>query len=242
MLRDTANKVLFDNCTIAFDGTAQINPALAEQYGVDMAEVDAQFGTKDGVDENYQHTVFKADDSNCIVKLIHNSDSGSGTESSGEAPVVTIANSEMAGDILNTAAMTGDDYTATSGPAGVGVRTPRSLVVELSAADVTGAISLGQDEWEVTYFASGANMYQPIGYAKATELGMFCEEGYGLSLSLKDGSVWTVNRDSYLTALVIDDTSAIQGADGAAVSMTVDGEAVEIVPGEYTGAIIIDVE
>ena len=239
MLRDTANKVIFDNCTIDFDGTLTIDPELAAKYGVDIAEVDKEFGTVNGADEAYAHTVFKSDDSHCIAKLIHNSDPGSGTESTGAAPVVTVADSQMAGDILNTAAMEGDEYTATSGPAGEGVRTPRSLEVILDNSSVTGAISLGSDEWEVTNFASGANTFQTIGYAKATQLGSFHDEGFGLKLSLTNGSTWTADRDSFLTELVIDETSSITAADGAQAVMTVNGEETPIAPGEYTGEIVI---
>ena len=239
MLRDTANTVVFDNCTIAFDGTYTINAELAAAHGVDMADVDAQFGTVNGVDTAYNHTVFNSADSNCIVKLIHNSDSGSGSEYTGEAPNVTIRNSVMAGNILNTAAMEGDDYTATSGPAGVGVRPARSLDVTLDNAAITGAISLGTDSWNVTHFASGNTASQEIGYAAGTELGMYREGDHGLSLAVTNGSVWTVTEDSYLTSLTIDATSSIVGADGAAVTMTVDGVETPIAAGTYTGEIVI---
>ena len=233
MLRDTANTVTFDNCTIAFDGTYTIDAAVAAAHGVDMADVDAQFGTVNGVDASYVHTVFSTGDSNCIVKLIHNSDGGSGTESTGKAPTVTIRNSMMAGDILNTAAMTGDEYTATSGPAGEGVRTPRSLEVTLDASDITGAISLGQDTWEVTNFASGDTASQEIGYAAATELGMFCEDGHGLSLTLENGANWTVTETSYLTELTVDG-GTIRG------TVTVDGAPVDVsAGGSWSGEIVV---
>ncbi len=241
MLRDTANTVVFDNCTIEFDGTYTIDTELAAAYGVDIDDLDAQFGTVNGVDESYEHTIYRAESSNCIVKLIHNSDSGSGTESSGAAPTVTIMNSDMAGDILNTAAMEGDEYTATSGPAGEGYRTARSLIVTLDASTITGAISLGQDTWEITYFASGSNSTQEIGYAASTELGMFHDDGYGLSLTIENGSVWVVTETSYITELTIDETSSITGADGAAVTMTVDGVETAIEAGTYTGDIVIAV-
>ena len=233
MLRDTANKVVFENSTIAFDGTYTIDPALAAAYGVDMADVDAQFGTENGVDKDYVHTVFSTGSSNCIVKLIHNSDGGSGTESTGAAPTVTIIGSDMAGDILNTAAMTGDEYTATSGPAGEGVRTPRSLEVTLDGSTVTGAISLGQDTWEVTHFASGDTASQEIGYAAATELGMFREGGAGLSLTLENGSVWNVSETSYLTKLTVDASSSVSG------TMTVNGAETPIAAGTYEGEIVV---
>ena len=233
MLRDTANNVVFDNSTIAFDGTHTIDPALAASYGVDIADVDAQFGTTNGVDESYVHTDYRSGSSNCIVKLIHNSDGGSGTESTGAAPTVTVKNSEMAGDILNTAAMTGDEYTATSGPAGEGIRTPRSLDVTLDNAVITGAISLGEDTWEVTHFASGDTASQEIGYAAATVLGMYKEGDAGLSLTVQNGSVWNVTEESYLTKLTIDAGSAIAG------TMTVNGAATPIAAGTYEGEIVI---
>lgn len=239
MLRDTANTVTFDNCTIAFDGTYTIDAELAASYGVDIADVDAQFGTVNGVDADYVHTVFSSSASNCIVKLIHNSDSGSGTENSGAAPTVTIKNSVMSGNILNTAAMEGDEYTATSGPAGEGVRSARSLDVTLDGSSVTGAISLGSDDWEVTHFASGDTASQEIGYAEATVLGMFREGDKGLILSLENGSAWIVTEDSYLTELTIDAASSIAGLNGSAVTMTVDGVATPIAAGTYAGEIVI---
>ena len=239
MLRDTANTVVFDRCAIAFDGTYTIDPAVAVACGVDLADVDAQFGTVNGADPAYTHTVFSTGDSNCIVKLIHNSDAGSGSENSGAAPTVTIRNSTMAGDILNTAAMTGDDYTATSGPAGVGVRPARSLDVTLDGSNIIGAISLGGDTWNVTHFASGNTASQEIGYAAATELGMFREGDKGLALHLTNGSVWTVTETSYLTELTIDETSSLAGAEGAPVTMTINGAPVPASPGAYTGEIVI---
>ena len=239
MLRDTANTVTFDNCTIAFDGTYTIDAALAASRGVDLADVDEQFGTVNGADPNYVHTVFSGDGSRCIVKLIHNSDGGSGTERTGAPPTVTIRNSGMSGNILNTAAMTGDEYTATSGPAGVGIRTPRSLEVTLDNSSVTGAISLGSDTWAVTHFASGNTASQEIGYAEETVLGPFHEDGFGLNLALENGSVWTVTENCWLTALTVDDASSVVGADGKPVSMTVDGVNTPIAAGSYTGEIVI---
>ncbi len=242
MLRDTANTVVFDNTTIAYDGTSTINTEAALAYGVDMDDVDEQFGTTDGVYADYEHTEFRNPDSHCIVKLLHNSDSGSGTESTGAAPTVTIKNSTMEGDILNTAAMEGDENTATSGPAGEGVRTARSLEVSLDASSITGAISLGQDTWAITHFASGENESTDIGYAESTELGSFHDDGFGLTLSLANGATWEVTETSYLTELTIDDASSITGADGATVTMTVDGEETEIAAGTYSGDIVITVK
>ena len=68
---------------------------------------------------------------------------------------------------------------------------------------------------------------------------MYREGDKGLSLTLSNGSVWTVTEASYLTELTIDASSAIVGADGAAVTMTVDGAAVPVAAGTYAGEIVI---
>ena len=51
----------------------------------------------DHVDESYAHTIYRAEGSNCIVKLIHNSDGGSGTEEA--AAVEFDMTHPIAGDI-----------------------------------------------------------------------------------------------------------------------------------------------
>jgi len=111
------------------------------------------------------------------------------------------------------------------------VRIPRSLDVTLDASTIDGAISLGQDTWEVTHFASGNTASQEIGYAAATELGMFCEEGYGLSLKLTNGAVWNVTETSYLTELTVDATSTVNGV----ITETADGFIVEPAAAEASG-------
>ena len=123
-----------------------------------------------------------------------------------------------------------------------GVRTARSLEVSLDASSITGAISLGQDTWAITHFASGENESTDIGYAESTELGSFHDDGFGLTLSLANGATWEVTETSYLTELTIDDASSITGADGATVTMTVDGEETEIASGTYSGDIVITVK
>ncbi len=56
----------------------------------------------------------------------------------------------------------------------------------------------------------------------------------GVIVTLEAGSVWTVTDTSYLTKLVIAD-----GAQVNAKSMTVDGVETPIVPGTYTGKIVL---
>ena len=57
----------------------------------------------------------------------------------------------------------------------------------------------------------------------------------GVIVTLKSGAVWNVTGTSYLTKLVIEDGAAVN-----ARSMTVDGVPTPLVPGTYTGKIVIE--
>ena len=52
---------------------------------------------------------------------------------------------------------------------------------------------------------------------------MFHDEGSGLSLTLTNGAVWNVTETSYLTELVVDESSTVNGV----VTETADGIIVE---------------
>jgi len=60
-------------------------------------------------------------------------------------------------------------------------------------------------------------------------------------LTLTKGSTWTATRTSYLSRLVIDETSSIKAAQGN-VTMTVNGVATPIKAGAYEGKIVIAIK
>ncbi len=61
-------------------------------------------------------------------------------------------------------------------------------------------------------------------------------------VNLANGSRWTVTGTSYLSALTVSSDSAVSGAGGRTVTMTVNGAATPIVPGHtYTGEIRLTV-
>ena len=64
-------------------------------------------------------------------------------------------------------------------------------------------------------------------------------ESAGATASFTDGSVWTVTRDSYLAGLTLAEDAAVVGADGASVTLLVDGVETELRPGTYTGEIAV---
>jgi hypothetical protein len=59
-----------------------------------------------------------------------------------------------------------------------------------------------------------------------------------VSLTLVKGSIWTVPGTSYISKLVIDESSSIIAVDGK-VTMTVNGVATPIKAGTYEGRIVI---
>lgn len=84
-----------------------------------------------------------------------------------------------------------------------------------------------------------AKKYYLIGDVKNTLTGT---GGYGLDLSLGEGSTWTVTRTSYLSGLVLSRTAAIKAPNGKAVSMVVNGAARPILPGTYKGNVELQVK
>ena len=81
--------------------------------------------------------------------------------------------------------------------------------------------------------------YQEIGNVKNSP-GMTDGE-YGLAVSLDAESSWTVTGPSYLTALIIDEGANLIGSESDVVTMSINGISTEISPGQYNGAILLDV-
>ncbi|MDD6239199.1 MAG: hypothetical protein PUA87_07165 [Oscillospiraceae bacterium] len=54
-------------------------------------------------------------------------------------------------------------------------------------------------------------------------------------------SQWTVNKTCYLGGLTIAEGAKIQAVEGKTLSMTVDGKETAIVPGTYTGKIVLTI-
>ena len=60
---------------------------------------------------------------------------------------------------------------------------------------------------------------------------MYCAECYGLSLTLQNGAVWNVTETSYVTELVVDETSTVNGI----ITETADGFIVEPAAADASG-------
>ena len=63
----------------------------------------------------------------------------------------------------------------------------------------------------------------------------------GVCVTLDDKSAWIVTGTSYITALTITEGAKLAAAEGKTLCMTVDGTETAIVPGTYTGTIVLAV-
>ncbi|MFJ3664955.1 hypothetical protein ACIPSE_00720 [Streptomyces sp. NPDC090106] len=62
----------------------------------------------------------------------------------------------------------------------------------------------------------------------------------GVIVTVGAGSTWTVTGTSYLTRLVVEEGAVVQGPDGAAPTLTVDGVVTDLTPGAaYSGALAL---
>jgi len=126
-------------------------------------------------------------------------------------------NMSAAGDILH------DDYQ-------------RDLEIRLEAAELTGRISQGS-------YASWKSLWNGMGVTEANWLPDGEWSGSNaLAVTLDGDAVWTVTGTSSMSQLVIEDGATVQGVGGASPTMTIDGDATDIVPGTYAGAIVIDLQ
>jgi len=108
----------------------------------------------------------------------------------------------------------------------------KNLVVALDSARLTGVVTsawsthtkaeIGAEDWRL--LGEVTNVPEPA-----------VNNGAILTLS---NSTWTVTGPSYLTALTLDESSAIVANDGKA-TLTVDGIEIPIAPGTYRGAILV---
>jgi hypothetical protein len=203
LVKDSAMTVNISNSTFAFDGTAEMDKDLAAQYGVDLDQDLFDYTT-------YSRSLYNNLDQTSIVKVQHNADAGSGSDSKQTPVVVNISDSNLVGDIINTSASTLTVTMTMMGHEQSVDRPARSLEVSISDSTITGAISLGADSWDSNDLVTVSNATNEFKFASDTELCYNAEEGFGLDLTLTN-STWVVTETSYLTSLTKDNSSVIKG-------------------------------
>lgn len=226
LIKDSMMTVNIENSYFFFDGTAEFDPTLAEAFGLDISDPIFDY-------ETYDRSLYNDLTATNIVKVQHNADAGSGSDAEQSTVVVNVSGSELTGNFLNTCADVLSVTTFMMGNEVTKDRPSRSLAVNLTDSAVTGAISLGEDEWDsndLVTVSGGVNDFQ---YACATTLGFYTDGEHGLELTMT-ASTWNVTETSYLTRLTLDESSVIDGV------MTVNGEKTAITAGTYEGEIVIE--
>ena len=144
--------------------------------------------------------------------------------------VASFANITLKGDFYNAFR----DGVATK----MGVRSApsgKNLIVKFENAHVTGVISAATSKHAKSDIGSAD--YMLLGEVTNT-VSPAINNGVVLSLT---SSSWTITGTSYLTNLTIGDGSTIAAPAGSKVTMTVDGKAVPVKCGSYTGNIVLSV-
>lgn len=116
---------------------------------------------------------------------------------------------------------------------------PKNLAVNLKKAAVEGAISSA-----LQFYREGLT---EITEATRLELSNITQTAAptvnnGVVVSLDGQSKWTVAETSYITGLNLADGAVVAAPEGKTLSVTLDGNALDLVPGEYKGKIVLEVK
>ena len=120
------------------------------------------------------------------------------------------------------------------GPKPAGKSGARNVKVELIDSRITGVISA----------ATAAHRVEKITKENCGELGIYVDTpapavNNGVIVDLDGGSAWTVTGTSYLTRLILAPGAKLLGPAGGAAAVTLDGKAIDPVPGDYRGQIVV---
>lgn len=109
-----------------------------------------------------------------------------------------------------------------------------------------GTINFAATDFEGSFAAGSKGLWDgAIGYVDANGDFTYRNGNYtnaeaaGAVASFTDGSVWTVTHDSYLAGLTVGADASVVGANGAALTMTVNGTETPLTAGTYEGEIVI---
>jgi hypothetical protein len=169
-------------------------------------------------------------------------------------PLLFIAGTD-AGATFSNIKLKGDFYNGTrgglvQGPFGPPSSISRNLGLTLDNAFLRGVISASTAHHLLPHIEYPVGLGGVINAGHTEDYKMLGEVtntpsaavNNGMIVSLTNGSTWIVEDTCYLTSLFIEDTSSIVPLFGHTLSMTVNGTATDILPGTYSGDIVLTVE
>jgi len=115
---------------------------------------------------------------------------------------------------------------------------PHNLGVNLKNASVTGVISSA-----VQAYPEGVTEITPENWHDISNITQTASStvNNGVVVTLDSKSVWKVTGTSYITALTAEQDARIEAIDGHRIVMTVNGAETPLLPGKYTGNIVLSV-
>lgn len=115
---------------------------------------------------------------------------------------------------------------------------PKNLGLTLKNTKITGAISSA-----VQWYREGLNLIDESNRLEMANITQAAAPtvNNGVIVALDETSVWTVTETSYITALELSVGAVVQAPEGKTLLVTLDGEKIELVPGTYTGKIVLNI-
>ena len=137
----------------------------------------------------------------------------------------------------------GEDAPPPMGPAarhdGDDLRGPKNLGLNLKNTKIEGIISSADQKYRDGLTVIREDERMELGNITQTAAPTI---NNGVCIDLDKDSVWTVTGTSYVTALTLAEGAKVAAPEGKKLSVTVDGAAVELKAGAYTGKIVLTVE
>jgi hypothetical protein len=155
---------------------------------------------------------------------------------------LTVADATDALATFRHIALRGDFYNSTrggivQGPFGPPSSASKNMGLTFDDSRVRGVLTSSTAVHEISTITAAD--YKYLGEVTNTPA---APVNNGVIVTLKNGSCWTVTGTSYLTGLSLDEDSALVAPAGHTVSMTVGGVDTSIVPGTYSGAIVLTID
>ena len=137
----------------------------------------------------------------------------------------------------------GEDAPPPMGPAarhdGDDLRGPKNLGLNLKNTKIEGIISSADQKYRDGLTVIREDERMELGNITQTAAPTI---NNGVCIDLDKDSVWTVTGTSYVTALTLAEGAKVAAPEGKKLTVTVDGAAVELKAGAYTGKIVLTVE
>ncbi len=242
--KGSATVINIENCTVRSGRKLLMQLADSEECGMDMVKYRVPVGIKDTPIEGRDLTSASPGDDiflNLKDMTVEGDILNSTTNIRAYRTAVHGGMGAFHDTLVGPVGFTGpaDDVDG-SAPAGADperLKGPKNVAVSLKNVTLRGAVSSA-----VQRYREGVTEITPENWHELTNITQIPAEpvNNGVILSLDKDSVWEVTGKSYLTSLTIEPGAKITGAEGAGVSMTVNGVKAGVLPGEYRGVIAID--